>query len=66
VNYGIAQVRKAIAAAVIAAAGVIVTASQKGSVGTPDYIAAAVAALIAGVGVFLIPNAPVAVSVPKP
>jgi hypothetical protein len=58
---GIAQVRKAIAAAVLAAAAVLVAAQQKGSVGQSDYIAAFVAALIAGVGVFLIPNAAPAV-----
>lgn len=55
---GIAQVRKAIAAAVLAAAAVLVSAQQKGSVGQSDYIAAFVAALVAGVGVFFIPNAP--------
>lgn len=60
-TYSFAQVRKAVGAAVLAAATALVTASQKGPIGTPDYIAAVVAALIAGVGVFLIPNAP-----PKP
>lgn len=57
-TYSLAQVRKALAAAVLGAAAVLVTASQKGAVGTPDYIAAVVAGLVAGVSVFLIPNAP--------
>jgi hypothetical protein len=56
---GIAQVRKAIAAAVLAAAAVLVSASQsKGSLDQTDYISAVIAGLIAGVGVFYVPNAP--------
>lgn len=63
-NYSIAQVRKAIAAAVIAAAGALVAASQKGPLGTPEYVAAVVVGLVAGLGVFFVPNAPPAVKTP--
>jgi hypothetical protein len=54
---GIAQVRKAIAAAVLAAAGYLVAASQQGSIGTNEYIAAGVAGLLAGIAVYFTPNA---------
>lgn len=56
-HYSFAQVRKAVAAAVIAAASALVAASQKGPLGETDYIAAAVAGIVAGIGVFFIPNA---------
>lgn len=54
----IAQVRKALAAAVLAAASALVASAQAGPLGVNEYVAAAVAGLIAGVAVFLIPNAP--------
>jgi len=58
---GVAQVRKAVAAAILAAVSVLAAAAKaKGSLDQADYIAAAVAALVAGVGVYFIPNAPAA------
>jgi hypothetical protein len=65
VKYSFAQVRKAVAAAVLAAAGVLVASAQKGTLGTNEYISAVVAGLVAGVGVFFIPNAPPTPAVAK-
>ncbi len=51
---------KAIAAAILAAAGALVTAAQGGhSLGTPEYVAAAVAGLVAGLAVYFKRNLPV-------
>ena len=47
---------KAIAAAVLAAAGALVTAAQSGPLGTNDYIAAIVVGVVAGLGVYFKAN----------
>jgi len=61
----IARVRKAIAAAVLTAATALVAAAQKGPLGTNEYIAAAVAGVVAGVTVYFVPNAPPAAAKPS-
>jgi uncharacterized NAD-dependent epimerase/dehydratase family protein len=58
VKYSFAQVRKAVAAAILAGAAVLVSAAQKGSVDQTAWVGAVVAAIVAGASVFLIPNAP--------
>ena len=49
---------KAIAAAVLAAAGVLATAAQGGSVTEQDYIGAAITAIVSGLAVYLKGNLP--------
>lgn len=48
---------KAIAAAILAAAGALVTAAQNGPLGTNEYIAAVVVGLVTGLGVYFKANA---------
>lgn len=61
-NFAVTGFDKAIAAAILAAAGALVAAGQKGALGTNDYIAAAVAGVIAGLAVYFKANAPAAVA----
>ena len=61
----VATVRKALAAAVLAAAGALVAAQQShGTLVEADYISAAVVGLVAGLGVYFIPNAAPAAKAP--
>lgn len=53
----IAQVRKAIAAAVAAAGAVLTAALTKGTIGQADIALALGSAIVAGVLVFFVPNA---------
>lgn len=48
---------KAIAAAILAAAGALVTAAQAGPLDTNSYIAAAVSGIVAGLAVYFKANA---------
>lgn len=57
-NFAVTGFDKAIAAAVLAAAGALVTAAQNGRALTEnDYIAAAVAGIVAGLAVYFKSNA---------
>jgi len=64
VAQSLAQIRKAVAAAILAAAGVLVSASQVHSLGQADYIAAVAAAVVAGLGVYFVPNSPATDPIP--
>ncbi|MFI5354973.1 MAG: hypothetical protein ACHQX0_05125 [Desulfobaccales bacterium] len=60
----ISQIRKALAAAILAAAGVLVSAAQVHALGQADYIAAVAAAVVAGLGVYFVPNSPATAPIP--
>ena len=67
-NFSLTGFDKAIAAAILAAAGVLVTASQSGSLTQADYIGAVVTGLVAGLAVYFKSNASTVTPVlpPKP
>ncbi len=54
----VATIRKALAAAVAAAGTAVVTAAQDGTVTTAEWLTVLGAAVVAGYGVYRIPNAP--------
>jgi 4-amino-4-deoxy-L-arabinose transferase-like glycosyltransferase len=62
-NFAITGFDKAITAAILTAATALVTAAQRGPLGTNEFIAAAVAGVVAGLAVYFKANAAPA---PKP